>query len=56
MFVSIGDVLPRFQIYEKLFSNHDVFVQAISKVYVDVIEFCADAKKVFRGGKRATGW
>jgi hypothetical protein len=55
MFANIGDVLPRFKIYEKLFSNHEVLIQSLSKVYVDIIEFCTDAKRIFRDGKRATG-
>ncbi|KAL2039046.1 hypothetical protein N7G274_008095 [Stereocaulon virgatum] len=55
MFANIGDVLPRFRIYEKLFSNHEVLIQSLSQVYVDIIEFCTAAKKIFRDGKRAPG-
>ena len=54
MFSSIGDVLPRFRIFERLFSNHELLIQALSKVYVDIISFCAEAKRVFRDGQRAT--
>ena len=48
MFVRIGDVLPRFRIYEKLFPDHDRLRQALSKAYVDVLEFCRQAKLIFR--------
>ena len=54
MFSSIGDVLPRFRIFERLFSNHELLIQALSMVYVDIISFCAEAKRVFRDGQRAT--
>ncbi|KAL9113656.1 MAG: hypothetical protein Q9187_007585 [Circinaria calcarea] len=52
MFVRIGDVLPQFREYEKLFPSHERLVQALSKVYLDILEFCTDAKAVFRKGKR----
>lgn len=54
MFSSIGDVLPRFRIFERLFSNHELLIQALSKVYIDIISFCVEAKRVFRDGQRAT--
>lgn len=54
MFARIGDVLPRFQIYEKLFPNHERLTHALSVAYVDVIVFCSDAKGVFRRGQRAS--
>ena len=54
MFASIGDVLPRFQVYEKLFHNHERLIHALSVAYVDVIVFCSDAKAVFRRGQRAS--
>lgn len=52
MFARIGDVLPRFRIYEKLFSGHEQLVQSLSIVYVDILKFCTDAKAVFRQGRR----
>lgn len=55
MFERIGDVLPQFRIYERLFSNHERLVQALSVVYVDILKFCTDAKAVFRKGRRSTG-
>ncbi|SLM35735.1 P-loop containing nucleoside triphosphate hydrolase [Lasallia pustulata] len=54
MFERIGDVLPQFRIYERLFSNHERLVQALSVVYVDILKFCTDAKAVFRKGRRST--
>ena len=51
MFVRIGDVLPQFRVYEKLFSSHERLVQALSEVYIDILKFCADAKAVFRKGR-----
>ena len=54
MFARIGDVLPQFQVYEKLFSNHERLTHALSVAYVDVIVFCSDVKAVFRRGQRAS--
>lgn len=54
MFARIGDVLPRFQVYEKLFPDHERLLHALSLAYVDIIEFCSDAKVVFRRGQRAS--
>lgn len=50
MFARIGDVLPRFRTYEKLFSDHERLIQALSVAYLDVIIFCTNAKAVFRRG------
>ena len=52
MFTRIGDVLPRFKTYERLFSNHDQLIEALSKAYLDILKFCSDAKAVFRRGQR----
>ena len=54
MFSRIGDILPRFQVYEKLFPNHERLVHALSVAYVDIIAFCSDAKAVFRRGQRSS--
>lgn len=54
MFSRIGDVLPRFQVFEKLFPNHERLVHALSVAYVDIIGFCSDAKAVFRRGQRSS--
>ena len=53
MFNSISKVLPRLRDYEYLFPNHERLIQAMSVVYHDVLEFCVDAKRVFRRGKRS---
>ena len=54
MFARIGDVLPRFRRYERLFSNHDSLIQALSMAYLDIITFCVNAKAVFRRGQRSS--
>ena len=54
MFSRIGDVLPQFQVYEKLFRNNERLIHALSVAYVDVIVFCSDAKAVFRRGQRGS--
>lgn len=54
IFTRIGDVLPRFKVYEKLFPNHESLTHALSDAYVDIIVFCSDAKAVFRRGQRAS--
>ena len=53
MFARIGDVLPRFKTYERLFSNHQTLIQALSMAYLDIITFCTTAKAVFRRGQRS---
>ena len=53
MLTQIGDVLPRFEIFERLFGRHELVVEALSDVYVDIVTFCADTKEVFRKGKRS---
>lgn len=52
MLAQIGDVVPRFQIYERLFSSHLRLTQALSIAYLDVIEFCTVVKAVFKKAKR----
>ncbi|KAL8684681.1 MAG: hypothetical protein Q9224_006190, partial [Gallowayella concinna] len=54
MFASIGDVLPRFRLYEKLFPSHERLVQALSITYVDILTFCTNAKAVFRRDRRSS--
>lgn len=53
MFNRISDLMPRLRIYEQLFPDHELLVQSISKVYFDVLEFCSQAKKMFRKAKYA---
>jgi hypothetical protein len=52
MFVQIGNVLPIFRVYEKLFRNHERLMEAITLVFFDIMRFCVSAKNVFRKGKR----
>lgn len=50
----IGDVLPRCQVYQNLFSTNQRILQLISVAYVDIIYFCWTAKKSFRKMKKST--
>ncbi|KAL8992330.1 MAG: hypothetical protein Q9169_007181 [Polycauliona sp. 2 TL-2023] len=54
MFAGIGDLLPRFRLYENLFPSHERLVQALSVAYVDILTFCTDAKAVFRREGRSS--
>ncbi|KAL9035547.1 MAG: hypothetical protein Q9180_004806, partial [Flavoplaca navasiana] len=53
MFATIGDLLPRFRVYESLFPSHERLVQALSTVYVDILTFCSEAKSIFRRERRS---
>ncbi|EPS38865.1 hypothetical protein H072_7365 [Dactylellina haptotyla CBS 200.50] len=53
MFERIGDVLPRFSSYAKLFPNEAYLLHALSLVYIDILEFCTAAKQVFLKGRDA---
>ncbi|KAL9037937.1 MAG: hypothetical protein Q9180_003437, partial [Flavoplaca navasiana] len=53
MFATIGDLLPRFRVYENLFPSHERLVQALSIVYVDILTFCSKAKSIFRRERRS---
>ena len=48
MFARIADVLPRLDVYERLFSNHDRLLDMILNSYIDILNFCIDAKNTFR--------
>jgi hypothetical protein len=48
MLERIGDVIPRFKAYERLFPNHEQLLYSLSVVYLDIINFCVDAKNVFQ--------
>ncbi|KAL9050613.1 MAG: hypothetical protein Q9206_005021 [Seirophora lacunosa] len=54
MFARIGDLLPRFRVYENLFPSHERLVQALSITYVDILAFCTEAKAVFRRERRTS--
>ncbi|KAF2679822.1 hypothetical protein K458DRAFT_313422 [Lentithecium fluviatile CBS 122367] len=47
MLAQIGDVLPRFGIFQRLFSNHERLLAALAEVYLDVLQFCVRAKDFF---------
>ncbi|KAL8883180.1 MAG: hypothetical protein Q9192_007384, partial [Flavoplaca navasiana] len=53
MLATIGDLLPRFRVYEYIFPSHERLVQALSIVYVDILTFCLEAKRVFRRERRS---
>ena len=54
MFTKISDALPQLRTYESLFPNHERLIQALSFVYLDLINFCLMAKKLFRHGQSAS--
>ncbi len=53
MFSRISDLLPRLRVYEQLFTNHERLVQSLSAIYLDILQFCTDAKTMFRRAKHA---
>jgi hypothetical protein len=54
MFSRIGEVLPRFRVYERLFPEHERLLAALTKSYLDIIIFCLDAKEIFGRAKRSS--
>ena len=54
MLARIGDILPRFRLYEVLFSSYEQLVQALSASYFEILRFCVEAKAVFRRGKKSS--
>ncbi len=55
MLAQIGDVLPRFRIYERLFKNHERLLVALSAAYLDVLQFCVDSKDFFLKARKSRG-
>lgn len=49
----IGDVLPRFRIYEQIYPDHERLRVALSKAYLDVLEFCVRVKDFFLDARRS---
>ncbi|PSN72739.1 hypothetical protein BS50DRAFT_616287 [Corynespora cassiicola Philippines] len=47
MFAQIADVLPRLQVYEMIFKDHERVLWVISDAYLDVVNFCIYAKHLF---------
>jgi hypothetical protein len=39
MLAKIGDVLPRFRIYEALFRNYERLLVALSSAFLDLLRF-----------------
>lgn len=55
MLAQIGDVVPRFQVYERLFPSHLRLTQALSTVYLDVMKFCTIVKSIFQKARQKFG-
>ncbi|KAF2124058.1 hypothetical protein P153DRAFT_303222 [Dothidotthia symphoricarpi CBS 119687] len=53
MLAQIGDVLPRFRIYETLFKNHERLLVALSTAFLDILQFCVITKDFFARAKRS---
>jgi hypothetical protein len=53
MLAQIGDVIPLFRIYERLFGNHERLLIALSQVYFDVLGFCTRVKDFFLQAKQS---
>jgi hypothetical protein len=47
IFAQIGDALPRYRIYERLFPDHERLLAALTNAYLDIIVSCIEAKEVF---------
>lgn len=56
MFERIGDALPRFNVVERLFAEHDAVLAALSNAYVDILRFCIKAKDVCLAGGTNRLW
>ena len=53
MFEQIGDVIPRFQLYERLFASNSRLLQSLSNAYLDIIKFCTSAKNAFQRARKS---
>ena len=52
MFERIGDVIPRFQAYEAIFSSSPRLMQSLSDAYLDVAKFCTSVKTAFQKARK----
>ena len=52
MLMVIGDELQPFQKHKSLFTNQDRLRQALYDAYLEIIDFCTDAKNAFLKAKR----
>ncbi|OJD30121.1 nacht domain protein [Diplodia corticola] len=53
MFTEIGNALPHFRDYERLFPEHESLLVAISDAYLTIIYFCTDIKDLFGDAKKS---
>jgi hypothetical protein len=53
MLAQIGDVLPRFHIYQIVFSNHEKLLLALSDAFLDVLNFCVITKDFFTTSRKS---
>ena len=53
MLEDIGDVLPRFQAYETIFSSNPRLMQSLSNAYLDIAQFCTSVKAAFTKAKKS---
>ena len=53
MFEHIGDVLPRFQAYETIFSSNPRLMQSLSNAYLDIAKFCTSVKTAFQKANKS---
>ena len=53
MFEQIGDVIPRFQLYEQMFSASPRLLQSLSNAYLDILNFCTSAKNAFQKARQS---
>lgn len=55
MLLQIGNCLPQFQDYERLFSNHDRLLLRLSDAYLNMVRFCKEVKCLFKTAKGRKG-
>lgn len=53
MLAQIGDILPRFRVYERLYHNHERLLVALSRSYLDILRFCTRTKDFFLNAKHS---
>ena len=56
MLEHIGDVLPRFQAYETLFSSSTRLMQSLSNAYLEMIKFCTSVKAAFLKARKSDSY
>ncbi|KAH6629410.1 hypothetical protein C7974DRAFT_185964 [Boeremia exigua] len=53
MLSEIGEELPRYCVLQKVYSNHEALLVAISSVYLEVLQFCVATKEFFLRARRS---